>query len=168
MIKEWYTSDSHWFHQKIIEYCNRPFSSVEQMNTTLIKRWNEVVGKSDKVYHLGDFALSGKEQVSEIVSQLNGQIYLIKGNHDTHTNDWYRECGFKEVYDHPIIVHDYLILSHEPLPFVMNQMYCSIYGHIHTSPLYQTWTSNSCCVCVERHNYYPIELGEIKQHFIGG
>jgi hypothetical protein len=60
------------------------------------------------------------------------------------------------------------VLSHEPQPFVMNQMYCSVYGHIHTSPMFQTWTDNTCCACVERHNYYPINMNTIKAHFVKG
>ena len=168
MINEWIISDSHFNHNAIIEYCNRPFKDVESMNEEMIKRWNEAVRKDDKVYHLGDFGFGSKEQISEIVSRLKGKIYLIKGNHCTHNNQWYRDCGFSEVYDHPIIIRDFLVLSHEPLPFVMNQMYCNIYGHVHVSPMFQTWTDNTCCACVERHNYYPIHMDTIKKHFIKG
>jgi calcineurin-like phosphoesterase family protein len=164
----WFIADTHFGHSKIIEYCNRPFPNADIMDFNMIQRWNEVVWKDDKVYHLGDFALGNKEQVASIVEQLNGKIYLVKGNHDTRPNQWYRDCGFAEVYDHPIIIMDYLVLSHEPLPFVMNQMYCSAYGHIHNSPLYKTWGKNSACMCVERHNYYPVNLETIKKHFVEG
>lgn len=168
MMNEWIISDNHFSHSRIIDYCNRPFKDAESMNETMIKCWNEVVKKDDKVYHLGDFGFGDKDYMTNLVSQLNGRIYLVKGNHDTRPNQWYRDCGFAEVYDHPIIIHDFLVLSHEPLPFVMNQVYCNIYGHIHTSPMFQTWTDNTCCACVERHNYYPIHMDTIKEHFIKG
>lgn len=168
MINTWYISDSHFNHNRIIDYCNRPFNSVEDMNETMIKRWNSVVKKDDIVWHLGDFALGDKEYITNIVNQLNGKIKLIKGNHDTHNNQWYRDCGFVEVYDHPIIIKDYIVLSHEPLPFVMNQCYVNLYGHVHTSPMFETWGKQSACLCVERHNYTPVNEEVIIEQFTKG
>lgn len=161
----WFISDTHFNHEKIIEYCNRPFNDANSMNEKIVQLWNQSIKKDDKVYHLGDFGFGSKEQITEIVERLNGKIYLVTGNHDTRPPQWYRDCGFVEVYDHPIIIMDYLVLSHEPLPFVMNQCYCSLYGHIHNSPLYKTWGKNSACMCVERHNYHPVSLETIKKHF---
>ena len=48
-------ADAHLFHKNIINYCGRPFENVEEMNNTIIKNWNRVVGKHDIVYVLGDF-----------------------------------------------------------------------------------------------------------------
>lgn len=168
MINTWYISDTHFNHNKIIEYCNRPFSNVEQMNETMIKRWNSVVRKDDIVYHLGDFGFGNKEEITDIVKKLNGKIFLIKGNHCIHNNQWYRDCGFVEVYDCPIIIKDFLVLSHEPLPFVMNQVYVNLFGHVHTSPMFETWGKQSACLCVERHNYYPVNEEVIIKHFAEG
>lgn len=53
MSKVWLISDNHFNHQKIIEYCNRPFKTVEQMNEEMIKKWNSMVKEDDKIYHLG-------------------------------------------------------------------------------------------------------------------
>jgi calcineurin-like phosphoesterase family protein len=163
-----YISDTHFNHTNIIKYCNRPFKDAETMNAALIKRWNTYVSKEDIVYHLGDFAMGNKEQITDIVGQLNGKIKLIKGNHDTHNNQWYRDCGFDEVYDHPIIIKDFVVLSHEPLPFVINQMYVNLFGHVHDSPMFETWGSQYACLCVERHQYYPVKEETIIEHFIGG
>ena len=161
----WFTSDHHFSHQRIIEYANRPFPNVDIMNFNMIRYWNENVKKDDKVYHLGDFGFGTKEQITDIVNQLNGKIYLIKGNHCTKPNQWYRDCGFSEVYDHPIIIKDFLVLSHEPMPFILNPMYVNIFGHVHTSPMYKTWGPHYACVCVERHDYHPVSLESIKKHF---
>jgi len=77
------TSDTHFFHRNILQYCNRPFSTVEEMNDALIKNWNTVVKPNDIVYHLGDLTLSTRvELVDEILGRLNGTIRLVKGNHD--------------------------------------------------------------------------------------
>jgi len=163
-----FISDTHFNHTNVIRYCDRPFKTVEEMNETIIKRWNMMVNKDDIVYHLGDFAFSNKEATQEIVSRLNGKIRLIRGNHDTHNNQWYRDCGFEEVYDHPIIIKDFVVLSHEPMPFVMNQMYVNLYGHVHTSPMFETWGKQSACLCVERHNYQPVREETIIEHFNSG
>ncbi len=136
------------------------------MNQFIIKQWNKVVKKDDIVYHLGDFGFGSKEQITELVSQLNGKIYLVIGNHDTHKNQWYRDCGFAEVYDHPIIIKDFLILSHEPISFTISPIYVNLYGHVHDSPMFETWGKNSVCLCVERHQYSPVNLDTISSHFI--
>jgi calcineurin-like phosphoesterase family protein len=52
------------------------------MNQGLIEAWNSVVKKDDEVFHLGDFCFKGYDKWVEIIKQLNGQITIIKGNHD--------------------------------------------------------------------------------------
>lgn len=145
-------ADPHFDHANIIKYCNRPYADVAEMNKDLIKRWNAVVRKEDKVYILGDFSL-GREAVEKITPKLNGIKYLIKGNHDTRPNQFYRDCGFKEVYDHPIIV-DFYILSHEPMQLSETTPYFNYYGHVHNDEKYRD-TATSKCVSVERIGYMP-------------
>ena len=164
----YFIADTHFYHENIIKYCNRPFISSEQMNEYMVKNWNSVVKKDDIVYHLGDFALATKPQIMETVKQLNGIKYLIKGNHDTYNNEFYRRCGFKEVYDKPIIVNEFLILSHEPIPWKISPIFLNIYGHVHDSELYETYKPGYFCACVERHCYQPISLDTIKIIVNGG
>jgi calcineurin-like phosphoesterase family protein len=59
-----FTSDTHFFHEGIIRFCNRPFGSVEEMNETLIRNWNEKVPEDGTVFHLGDFAMGGSAEWS--------------------------------------------------------------------------------------------------------
>ena len=80
-----FTADTHFFHKNVIRYCNRPFSSVAEMNDILIQNWNSVVNPGDIVYHLGDFAHCCKpHEAIAIRKQLNGQIIMIRGSHDHH------------------------------------------------------------------------------------
>jgi calcineurin-like phosphoesterase family protein len=76
-----FSSDHHFGHNNIIRYCNRPFSSTEEMNEKLIENWNKVVGPQDFVYYLGDFSLSFRS-VEVYTKRLNGLKLLIPGNHD--------------------------------------------------------------------------------------
>jgi calcineurin-like phosphoesterase family protein len=81
-----FTSDTHFWHSNknssIIDFCQRPYFSIEHMNESLIKNWNERVKEEDFVFHLGDFGFGGRSLLKQIFNQLNGTIYLIQGNHD--------------------------------------------------------------------------------------
>lgn len=77
-----FTSDLHFFHNNIIQFCNRPFDSVEDMNWKLIKNWNDVVQWNDHVWVLGDFSFGTVAETENILIQLNGIKHLIIGNHD--------------------------------------------------------------------------------------
>ncbi len=77
----WFTSDTHFGHRNIIEYCRPQYASLEDMEADLIQRWNETVGSQDLVYHLGDFAWKPGDAI-RVRPQLNGTIRLIVGNHD--------------------------------------------------------------------------------------
>jgi calcineurin-like phosphoesterase family protein len=79
-----FTSDSHFFHKNILKYTHRPWVDVGSMNAALIQNWNSVVKPEDSIYHLGDFAFGSLNKTIEILSQLNGKKYLVKGNHDYH------------------------------------------------------------------------------------
>lgn len=83
----YFSSDHHFGHTGVIEHCKRPFSSKEEMNETLIKNWNDTVKPSDDIFYMGDFSLN-KKSVVEITPRLNGNKYLIPGNHDLcHTHN---------------------------------------------------------------------------------
>ena len=81
------TSDHHFGHARISELAGRPFSTVDEMNTVLIERWNALVKPDDVVLHLGDLALGPIEQSVALTSQLNGTRLLVPGNHDHITGD---------------------------------------------------------------------------------
>jgi calcineurin-like phosphoesterase family protein len=77
-----FTSDHHFGHARIIQYCKRPFVSVEEMDAALVRLWNDTVSADDLVYHLGDFTLQGLPQFTAIVRQLNGYLKILPGSHD--------------------------------------------------------------------------------------
>ena len=175
-----FVSDTHFGHGNIIKYCNRPWnhgkdasgevivedSDVLAMDNEMMKRWNSVVGKNDIVWHLGDFALGGKAVAERVFPQLNGKINLVMGNHDHWKLQWYYELGFHRVYDRKVIINDFVILSHAPLMFLnANTPFYNVFGHIHDSSAYKTWTKTGACVCVERHDYYPVSWKTIKEKY---
>lgn len=156
----YFIADTHFGEDNIRRYENRPFDNINTMNDTLISNWNNTVKSDDTVYLLGDYSLKAYEH---IVSSLNGTIYLVKGNHDTSSNGHYRSLGFSEVYDLPVILDSFWILSHEPLYINENMPYANIFGHVHNSPQYKTFSKQHFCVSAERINYTPVSFDEIKR-----
>lgn len=162
MEKTWFIADTHFFHKRIIEYCNRLFSDVEEMNSTIISNWNKVVKNNDRVFMLGDFALCGKDKIIEIGQKLNGRKVLIMGNHEGASLTTYYNAGFEMVSKFPIIFQDFFILSHEPIEFLpLNTPFVNIFGHVHNDMRFPTITPRGACVSVERWNYMPVEFNQL-------
>lgn len=168
--------DCHFYHKNIIRYCNRPWNSgvdfngnlvvtdddVEQMNNALIENWNNVVSDNSIVYVNGDFCFGNIEKVKNIVSQLRGKKYIVLGNHDKHKIKDYYDAGFDKVYDKPILIYNFILLSHEPIQWIKDgDVYMNIYAHVHNQEMYKDFTSNTFCSSAERINYTPIKLSEI-------
>jgi calcineurin-like phosphoesterase family protein len=82
MAEQWLTSDTHFGHENIIKYSNRPFKTVKEMNEALLDYWNQTVKPNDFVWHLGDVAMGHFDESWEYVKKLNGTIFLVIGNHD--------------------------------------------------------------------------------------
>lgn len=81
-MANWYTSDLHFWHARILEYCpRRPWKGVIEMNEGLIRNWNSVVSADDTIYCLGDFSMAFRP-VETYTPRLNGIKVLILGNHD--------------------------------------------------------------------------------------
>jgi len=155
-------SDPHFDSEKIINYCNRPFKSVEDMNETLIMNYNNVVGKNDVCYWLGDVMYGAtKEKVRHILSRMHGRKYLILGNHDrSHRAAWWCDAGFDRVFENPVyLAQYYIMLSHEPLPeFGSMPPIVNFHGHIHIQD-YDFKNHNQCInVSVEKTDYRPVPL----------
>jgi len=174
----WVYGDPHYYHKNVIKYCDRIFSNVEHMNTTMIAKHNALVHKEDKVFIVGDFAFTNKLLTREIVNQLNGNIILIMGNHDRkRTRTWLLDCKFHQVIEYPIIIQDSFILSHEPVFLTKNSVYINIHGHLHGNILVDETTYKSAMsshldiqdiqynkyinVCLDNNDFYPFNLDTI-------
>lgn len=136
MSKKFYIADWHYGHANCIAFDNRPFMTVEEMNTSLIARWNSVVTNADVVYILGDMFWCQLDEAIAVLDQLNGQKVLIKGNHD-RCNDGKFVKRFVKVTEY-LEVDDQgekVVLCHYPIPCFKNHYYgwYHLYGHVHTS-----------------------------------
>ena len=168
-----YTADLHFNHKKIIEYCNRPFSNIEDMNNTIINNWNNKVSKNDTVYILGDFGYVQGKEAKEILSKLNGNKYLIIANHDKFLNDKsFNKNSFKDIYYYCELkdCNKKVVLFLYPI-FEWNGYYHNsihLFGHVHISnkfysnipPIFKNKAFN---VGVDVNNFEPVSLEEILE-----
>jgi calcineurin-like phosphoesterase family protein len=165
MQNVYFISDLHFFHNNIIKYENRPFCSVEEMNREIIKRWNNTVSKSDRVFVLGDISFSSFAETEQVVRSLNGIKHLIMGNHDRGRSvAWWLNIGFDKVSEYPIIYRDFLILSHEPMHMNESMPYVNLHGHIHSQLLEGRKHIN---MCVEHWDYTPVHIDTITKLVTG-
>lgn len=136
MAKKFYISDLHFGHKNVLGFDNRPFTSVEEMNEELIRRWNSVVSDGDIVYVLGDMFWMKPNDAMPIIDRLNGQIFLIKGNHD-RWHDAKFDKKFVKIDEYMEIDDEgrKVVLCHYPIPCFKNHFYgwVHLYGHVHNS-----------------------------------
>src|SRR3990167_1375876 len=118
MHDTFFTSDLHFFHKKILQLCptTRKGSSLEEMHELIISKWNETVKVEDHVYILGDLSLGSPIKTLEILNKLEGNLHLIKGNHD-HWVTPNTSQRFVEIVDYKSLklngVH--LVMFHYPI-----------------------------------------------------
>jgi len=143
--KVFFTSDTHFYHKNIIEFCNRPFQDEFYMNESLINNWNKVVPKDGIVFHAGDFAMTGRiDYIKELVSKLNGKIYLTLGNH-CYQNRFDRQV-IREIFHQTDDIFYFTIqdeeleggranfqICHYPLMFWKRGAFM-LHGHVHSGP----------------------------------
>ena len=153
------TGDTHFYHSNIITHCHRPFSDVDNMHEILIDNWNKTVNRGDVIYHLGDFAFTrNRDAVKQLRKSLNGEIHLIKGNHDQFSDAFYRSIfnsvsNLKEIkYRNRTVV-----LCHYALRVWNKKHYNSYHFYAHSHGLLPPW-GRSCDVGVDVRNYMPFSI----------
>lgn len=179
-VNIWFTSDTHFNHNNIIRFCNRPWNTVEEMDKALIENWNSVVKPDDIVFHLGDFAFAPNSKWKTLLQALNGKIYLIVGNHDEIRYPGHQIFDmFEGVASQLVLTIDgrYVYLNH--YPFLCyggtyrgeNQAVIQLYGHVHSGPRYEGKDTSRLemtfpyqyDVGVDNNNYTPVSWSQIKE-----
>ena len=170
-----FTSDTHFYHSNIINFCGRPFKSVEVMNETLIANWNSVVGTDDIVFHLGDFCLGGSAEWTNILNRLNGKIYLIVGNHDIKN----LRQGYYSRFEH-IVMQMHIEVGKQKIYLNHCPFLCyggayrdtwQLFGHVHTSkqntgidaPRLHMLLPTQYDVGVDNNNFTPVSFEQVRR-----
>jgi len=179
-MSTWFTSDTHFGHERILELESRPFASTAEMNEALIDNWNSVVRPNDFVYHMGDAVMGSFAENVQLLGRLNGFIYLIPGNHDRvssvyHAKDAARD-RFRQMYldqgicimreeNITVIADKKVTLSHFPFADERFPEMCPvdngqwlIHGHVHSE-----WQVNGrqINVGVDVWDYTPVPFDTV-------
>ena len=162
----YYISDPHFDYVPILEQAQRPFSSISEMNETLIDNWNRTVSDSDTVYLLGDLCGHGLPIPEDHLSRLKGKKHLIRGNHDTGLdNPWLLFQYFETVTDFLEIEDNgvHVVLCHYPIVYLQSGY--MIHGHMHGAkqeayhilkPLSRVMNASA-----DIHHFCPVTLEEL-------
>ena len=172
-------SDTHFGHAGVCRFTRndgvtklRPWDNPDEMDEEMVKRWNDRVRPNDKVYHLGDVVINRK--ALSIMSRLNGDKVLIRGNHDIFKDDDYRKY-FRELRAYHVM--NGMILSHIPIHAdSLGRFGVNIHGHLHANRVkkprgYDVKKGTMLysddidpryhCVCVEQTDFAPILFEDV-------
>lgn len=167
---KFYTSDLHLSHKNIIEYENRPFDSVEEMNNVIIDNINHRLTSDDELYILGDFTLEKNiDKVSNLIRKIKCKKHLIIGNHDYFVKNE-SLCKLFDSVHHYLEIDDEgqkVVLFHYPIQNWNLKKYGSIhlYGHVHSKEELQLKEENAFNVGVDVNNFMPITLKELQNNY---
>jgi len=186
MQKVFFTSDLHFGHENVIRFDNRPFASVEEMDAELIRRWNDKVACGDLVYVLGDMIWNTKgDDAVTLIKSLNGQIILIKGNHERFLHNAQAKKALAAVKDYDeisVTLEDgtarRCVLSHYFIPMYNGHRNQAIHLHGHSHFSDEADYEIDFAAYLNTHgiqneiynvgcmywNYEPVTLDEIIHH----
>lgn len=171
----WFTSDTHFGHENIIRFCNRPFINAAEMNAELIRRWRETVPDDGIIFHLGDFAHGSSRLWNDILNALPGHKYLILGNHDMKAIRQGFMSHFELVTQQMTIRvgGQAIVLNHNPF-LCYGGSYRNVwqlFGHVHSGPASHTGLDHPRLkmlfprqydVGVDNNDYRPISFADVK------
>lgn len=154
----WFTSDEHYGHTKVIEYNERPFASVEDMDNKLIANFNSVVTPQDVTIHAGDFCWLNKKQdvYRNYVKKLHGTHILLVGSHDHWQPNIAKYIWRKRIEGQLVVVCHYAMRTWECSHYGSWQLF----GHSHGRLIIP---SKQYDIGVDNNNYYPVSFDQIKQ-----
>lgn len=137
-MRTFYIADTHFGHNTVINFDKRPFGDIEEMEHVMVMLWNAVVKPGDRVYILGDFCWNTKNEWVRLLKLLNGQKFLINGNHDLLSYPEEVRKYFAGIYDYKKINDNgrKVIMSHFPIPTYEKSNdpnYFMLHGHVHKS-----------------------------------
>lgn len=172
-----FTSDTHFGHEAIIKFCNRPFKDAHEMDEVMINNWNNKVGPDDLIFHLGDFAFGGSELWNSILPKLNGHKVLIIGNHDRKNcrpgySKYFEYVGMQlqlNISGRSVYLNHYPFLCYGGTYRNEVNAVWQLYGHVHSGPNNTGKDSSRLNILfpyqydvgVDNNNFTPVSWNEV-------
>lgn len=154
-MKVWLIADTHFNHDKIVEYESRP----ENFGERIILNCQRLIGDDDLVIHLGDVIIGRTQELASIMACMPGTWLLVRGNHDNEGVAWYRKRGFAAVVDSFTLGGVYF--THIPADALPDGCYVNVHGHLHgDGHRKESYTPRDFhqLLAIEHTNYQPVDL----------
>lgn len=158
MTKIWLITDTHFGHDKMIQYCNRP----EDFSSIILNNLLKMVQPDDLLIHLGDICIGQDVLWHERLNVIPCKKILVRGNHDHKSDSWYMSNGWDFVCTSFINRFEgkNILFSHAPLPISNNDF--NIHGHLHNGThhedIFGLLTDKHILLSIENTNYKPVLL----------
>lgn len=156
------SGDYHFDHSNIIKYCNRPFDSVEHMNSVIINNHNATVKENDTILFLGDAALKSPWPFFE---QMNGKFILLEGNHDRRSSKFPYHMTATVLRQHSKTIY----CRHDPGRIISGFDFY-VCAHVHEKWIFREFDLDNkkvpvCNVGVDVWNFFPTTLEQIFKEY---
>lgn len=158
---------------------NRPFSSVEEMDETIIQNTLSKLKKGDNLYLLGDISMKREPTIAALKRLKEARInaHIVIGNHDAKYINQEIISLVKSIDYLKVIklsTGQRIHLSHFPMLLWSNSFGNSwqLYGHVHKGSVDYEYTESvltgkALNVNVEFHNYFPWSEKEVIAYMEG-
>lgn len=164
-MTNWYMSDPHFGHDRIIELCQRPFATIRDMEDAIIGNVASAVAADDDLWIVGDFGFGESAQkpgyLEAVFERLPGRKHLVIGNHDgkrVKALPWESCQLMAEIRDGGKDV----VLCHYPMVTWKHARHGSLqlFGHVH-----ERWlgSRNSVNVGVDVWDFRPVRLADARE-----
>jgi calcineurin-like phosphoesterase family protein len=162
-MKRYIIADPHFFHYRIGVYCGRPDNFTDK----IITNWRNTVTDKDIVYVLGDVILHADFKLKDIMDNLPGRKFMVRGNHDKKSDTWYLNNGFDAISD-AMMVGD-ILLTHKPQKDLSTWVKYNVHGHLHNLKLddvgfgevYDYLTKKHILYAPELRDYRPVDIQKL-------
>ena len=152
----WFTADTHFGHAKILQYCNRPFDTIEEHDDEIIDRFNSMVSEDDIIVFAGDICWENnyREANRKYLQHINGTHIYLNGSHDHWLPSSTRRIWRKRIDGQLIVVCHFAMRLWESSHFNTWHVYGHSHGHL-------PGQGKSFDIGVDSHNFYPWSWNEI-------
>jgi calcineurin-like phosphoesterase family protein len=155
--KTWLITDTHFNQETLVSRGYRPAGFGERIK----QQWKRLVHPDDLVIHLGDVIMGQNGTLGDILYDLPGAKYLVRGNHDHESDGWYMRHGFSFVTQ--AILYHGVYLTHAPQATLPDGAILNVHGHLHDdehrgSP--NSLPAHCKLLAIEKTDYAPVGFDE--------
>lgn len=167
-MKYWLTTDTHFGHKQMIDYCGRPDDFDKIIRRHLI----EMVKPDDLLIHLGDVCIGNDRENNAFFRELGCRTVLVKGNHDGKSHTWYMDNGWTLCADRFDMEYGGKRIAFTHIPVGWDGYFdLNIHGHFHNAnhrryeeDLKKTLNGYHKLLALEYTDYKPVLLDKFLTH----